>query len=337
MVFGYYLSLQSGLYRRVNCAMRHFDIFNGDADGLCGITQLRLARSGDGIPITGVKRDINLLKRVEAKTGDSMTVVDISLEQNHSALETLLAKGCSISWFDHHHSPDIPTHPLLSTHIDTHRSTCSSLIVNEFLGNKFHEWAVVAAFGDNLATSARRLAHANNINDKHLELFNQLGRCINYNSYGDTIGDLIIKPIDLYHKMVNLEHPLELINGSNIVETLQKNMDDDSKFAQQIPLAEINSRVAVVVLPNEKWARRVSGFYANQLANSFPDRSHAVLIEKDNNFLVSLRAPKNEPFNAHKVAKIFPTGGGREAAAGIQHLSKQDQQKLINEMTLCWG
>lgn len=38
--------------------------FNGDADGLCALQQLRLAEGADAVLVTGVKRDIHLLKRV---------------------------------------------------------------------------------------------------------------------------------------------------------------------------------------------------------------------------------------------------------------------------------
>ena len=72
-------------------------VFNGDADGICALQQLRLAeprlgmaaRSGaarGGVPggedvlITGVKRDIALLVRVQARGADLCTVLDVSLD-----------------------------------------------------------------------------------------------------------------------------------------------------------------------------------------------------------------------------------------------------------------
>ncbi len=56
--------------------MHHFDVFNGDADGLCALHQLRLAEPIDGELITGVKRHIHLLARVSGDEGDSITVFD---------------------------------------------------------------------------------------------------------------------------------------------------------------------------------------------------------------------------------------------------------------------
>ena len=53
--------------------MSHYDVFNGDADGLCALQQLRLHTPVDNaILITGVKRDISLLQRVEAQAGDNV-------------------------------------------------------------------------------------------------------------------------------------------------------------------------------------------------------------------------------------------------------------------------
>jgi hypothetical protein len=77
----------------------------------------------------------------------------------------------------------------------------------------------------------------------------------------------------------------------------------------------------VVTLPNEAWARRVSGVYSNDLANDHPDRAHAVLTEKANgNYLVSVRAPLNNKTGADELCMRFPTGGGRKAAAGVNDL-----------------
>ncbi len=42
------------------------DVFNGDADGICALLQLRLQQPRESLRITGVKRDIALLERVNA-------------------------------------------------------------------------------------------------------------------------------------------------------------------------------------------------------------------------------------------------------------------------------
>ena len=50
--------------------------FNGDADGLCALQQLRLAGELDPQVrlVSGVKRDIELLRRVQAGPGERVTV-----------------------------------------------------------------------------------------------------------------------------------------------------------------------------------------------------------------------------------------------------------------------
>jgi hypothetical protein len=55
--------------------MKFYDVFNGDADGLCALHQLRLAEPRDAVLVTGTKRDIELLARVDAGRGDEITVL----------------------------------------------------------------------------------------------------------------------------------------------------------------------------------------------------------------------------------------------------------------------
>ncbi|MBS4052635.1 MAG: DHH family phosphoesterase, partial [Methylomonas sp.] len=74
----------------------NFDVFNGDADGICALLQLRLAEPADSILVTGVKRDISLLKRVDAKAGDRVNVLDISLDKNRQPLMDLLDRRVEV-------------------------------------------------------------------------------------------------------------------------------------------------------------------------------------------------------------------------------------------------
>ena len=62
-----------------------YDIFNGDADGICALIQLRLAEPRpDAVLVTGVKRDIQLLGRIPDEGVDRVTALDISFEKNLS-------------------------------------------------------------------------------------------------------------------------------------------------------------------------------------------------------------------------------------------------------------
>jgi len=88
--------------------MTHFDVFNGDADGLCALTQLRNAQPREAQLITGVKRDINLLEKVQAGPGSKVTVLDVSLDKNRAGLERALAAGADVLYCDHHFAGEIP-------------------------------------------------------------------------------------------------------------------------------------------------------------------------------------------------------------------------------------
>ena len=138
--------------------MAHYDVFNGDADGICALQQLRLANPKSGKLVTGVKRDIKLLEQVNASQGDTITVLDISLDKNRAELERVLAAGAEVEYFDHHFAGDIPQHSALSAHIDTASNVCTSLLVNQSLQGKFAGWAVAGSYGDNLYDSAEKLA-----------------------------------------------------------------------------------------------------------------------------------------------------------------------------------
>ena len=107
--------------------MAIFDVFNGDADGICALHQLRLANPVSSTLVTGVKRDIALLKQVDAKAGDEVTVLDISLDKNRDALIRVLESGASVSYFDHHFAGEIPEHARLDVNIDTDANACTSL------------------------------------------------------------------------------------------------------------------------------------------------------------------------------------------------------------------
>jgi hypothetical protein len=81
----------------------------------------------------------------------------------------------------------------------------------------------------------------------------------------------------------------------------------------------------------EKWARRVSGIYANDLAQQNPDRGHALLTEKaGGGYLVSVRAPLNNKTGADELCRQFETGGGRKAAAGINHLADEEYGRFVD-------
>lgn len=310
----------------------YYDVFNGDADGICALLQWRLANPQVSTLVTGVKRDISLLKQVNAKDGDKVTVLDISMAKNTEALESVLQNGATVFYCDHHDPGAIPEHANLDVLIKTDANVCTSLLVNGRLKNAFPLWAVVGAFGDNLKQSAQALAKTLDVNAAQLQQLENLGIYINYNGYGASLDDLHFAPADLYQQLSSYSSPLAFMAEDKAVfGKLEQGYHNDMASAQNVKPMHENSVAAVFALPNEKWARRVSGVYSNDLANDNPDRAHAVLTDNGNGgFLVSVRAPLNNKQGAVDICKQFATGGGRAAAAGINHLPASDVDAFIN-------
>ncbi len=303
--------------------MAVIDVFNGDADGLCALLQLRLADPQSSQLVSGVKRDIALLDRVDASAGDCITVLDVSLDKNREGLQKVLAAGAEVFYVDHHFAGEIPDHPKLSTRINTAADVCTSLLVNGHLQGAYAEWGVVGAFGDNLRVSAQALAKQCDLNAAELGRLESLGIYLNYNGYGASLEDLHFSPVELFAKLLPYSSPLAFMDeGAETFEQLESGYHNDMRAAAKLPPVHRSSATAVYVLPNERWARRVSGVYSNDLANAYVDRAHAVLTEKANgNYLVSIRAPLNNKCGADEFCRQFPTGGGRAAAAGINDLA----------------
>lgn len=311
---------------------RHFDAFNGDADGICALIQLRRAEPKESILVTGVKRDINLLKRVDVVSGDTVTALDIAFEKNCADAVRILEAGASIFYADHHNPGDLPNHPALESHINTAPDTCTSLIIDRLLGGQYRAWAITAAFGDNLTDVAQNLADQSGFTAEQAVVLKKLGVCINYNGYGGSLDDLFYHPAELYQLMDAFDTPFDFIEAlPEVFETLANGYDSDMASAASLAPIRETSTAATFMLPNEQWARRVSGVYGNDLANQSPSRAHAVITEKaDDTYQVSVRAPLTNKSGADELVKQFPTGGGRKGAAGINALPKEQLDAFIS-------
>ena len=320
--------------------MKTYDVFNGDADGICALIQLRLAEPVDSALITGVKRDIALAKRVPmAALRAQVNILDVSLEKNREAVDGLLAAGCSVFYVDHHFPGDtLPDHPNFTALIDTQPTTCTSLLVDRHLEGRFHNWAIAAAFGDNLNAVGEELAVNAGLSREQTEALKTLGVCINYNGYGATVEDLHFHPADLYRAFVKFEDPLHLIASEPAAwQQLLAGYVDDMAKGLAAPVLNETATSMVVKLPDEAWARRVSGVLGNELANRNPNKACAIVTENaDSGYLVSIRAPLNNRTGADEVARQFPTGGGRKAAAGINDLSAARLDAFVGVMASFW-
>jgi len=304
--------------------MKFYDIFNGDADGICALHQLRLEEPRDADLVTGVKRDIELVARVDARAGDSLTVLDISHRSNAAAVARALHMGASVEYFDHHATAELPQHPAFRPHIDTAPDVCTSLIVDRHLNGRHRLWALVAAFGDNLVESAIRAAQPLQLDHTELARLHELGEAINYNAYGESVEDLHYHPADLYQVIAPYRDPRHFIFDEPVFEVLKQAGAEDMARAEDIRPEFATDAAALYVLPDASWSRRVNGVFSNRLAQSEPQRAHAVLVTRGDSYVVSVRAPRNIPTGAEALCSAFATGGGRQAAAGINRLPQQD-------------
>ncbi|MDA9558187.1 DHH family phosphoesterase [Vibrio sp.] len=315
----------------------HYDVFNGDADGIIALVQMRLAEPKTSTLITGVKRDIQLLKQVVAK-GDatSVTVLDISMEKNLSELNGLLGDDIPVFYCDHHRTGDVPDSVKLSALINLDAEVCTSLLINGYLDGQFATWAVAAAFGDNLNHSAEQLANELGLSSDDTAFLKELGMLINYNGYGAGIDDLHMAPADLFQQLLAYSCPLQLRDDTTSpYYRLKKGYEKDYQYVTQLTPIHQDNVACVYELPCDAWARRISGVFGNELANSSPDLAHGVLTlnASGQDYTVSVRAPLTNRTGADEVCSSFATGGGRRAAAGINALPCDEKQEFIQRLT----
>lgn len=308
---------------------REFDVCNGDADGLCAALQWRLHRQAPAELVTGLKREIALLQRVDARAGDEVNVFDLSMQRNRSALLGLLDAGVRVRYFDHHSVHDKIAHALLDAQIDGASDVCTSLLVDRRLDGALRAWALVGAYGDNLTVVADRLAADSGIGTGDSARLRRLGEVINYNAYGDDKSDVRIAPARLYTILARYRDPRDMLVHESIADEIDAQRRADLEQALAQPPHWQDASASVHVLPDAPWSRRVLGCLANELANLEPQRAHAVLkLQRAGGYAVSVRAPLASPFGANELCSRFG-GGGRARAAGIDALPVADLDRFV--------
>jgi oligoribonuclease NrnB/cAMP/cGMP phosphodiesterase (DHH superfamily) len=130
--------------------MKNYDIFNGDADGLISLHQYRLQFPRKSELITGVKRDVKLLRHLVDINNASLSVFDISLLSNSEYVEPILNNGNKIKWFDHHETGDTDFGNNFSIKVDTDPTCCTNIIVDKVIDGLHRPWTICGAYGDNL-------------------------------------------------------------------------------------------------------------------------------------------------------------------------------------------
>lgn len=313
----------------------HYDVFNGDADGIIALLQLRLAEPKTAQLVTGVKRDIQLLDTLCLNRQDTLTVLDISMASNQQGLANALRVGAQVFYADHHQAGNIPSHSNLDAHIDLDAETCTALIIDTLLQRRFHLWAITAAYGDNLLAKADTLALEAGLSRQQAELLQELGTLINYNGYGNDVEDLHFHPAALFQKLLAYDDPFAVIaDETSPYYRLKAAYAVDIAQAQSLEASYQDNQLSVFILPDTSASRRVSGVYGNWLANRMPNHAHLVLtVNSRQGYTVSLRAPLNNKQGAGELCSQFASGGGREAAGGINHLPKASLELFIQSVS----
>lgn len=310
-------------------ATRHFDVFNGDADGICALHQLRLAEPLEATLVTGLKRDIQLLRSVPAAEGDVVTVLDVSLDRNRGPLQRMLERGARVRYFDHHYAGEVPRHRRLEAVIDESGALCTSALVDRYLHGRHRLWAVVGAFGDGMQETAHALARALEVAGTELDTLRELGWALNYNAYGETEADVMVPPESLYRLVSRYADPFQLYARESVIAHLaQERRADLARALEQRPVRAA-AWASAFVLPDSAWSRRVSGTFANHLAASDAARAFAVLTPLGDGYVVSVRVPRESDLSAVDFCRRYPGGGGRKAAAGIDRLEARRLEPFL--------
>jgi hypothetical protein len=356
-----------------------FYVFNGDADGIIATHQLRLMHGANRVPadahagdklLTGVKRDISLLARLQSDYAATdwrnaeIFVCDISLDSNATPLYALLDQGATVHYFDHHRATLYQPHPRLHAHLDMAATTCTSLIVDAYLQHRFHAWAIAAAYGDGLQPAPAAAFTQTELTD-----LARLGRAINYNAYGDTIADLHYPPQTILDAIADFADPLAYSASSDMIARLESGANADLALLSQLVPEDISAHCQLWMLPDAPASRRANGTFANQVSAAAPHKVHAILTpalvsigaKNEPQFSVSIRVPQNVQAEgesggdaesegagltnptrenwcgADAVASQFATGGGRRAAAGINKLPASQISALHKALRAAYG
>ena len=319
--------------------MADFDLFNGDADGIFSLLQLRQARPRpDALRVTGVKRDTQLFKRIAdiVKPGDRVTALDIGMARNTEGLKNVLETGANVFFCDHHSTDDIPAHDNLTTLIDTSAGFCTAYLIDRHLGGAKSAWAICGAYGDNFQALAAQIAKARDVN-LPLNQLRELGELVNYNAYGLTVEDLHFHPSDLYARLLAYPDPMAFIEDApEALDILRQGHRSDWEIAEQAREIHISNTGQILSLPASPASNRISGLFANALVDEDPDKAFAVLTHlgtEGGGYRASLRAPTSRKTRAANALAAEFGGGGRTLAAGIDLLTDDDMARFIDGFT----
>ena len=316
--------------------MKHYDFFNGDADGIISLHQFRLQFPRKSELFTGVKRDVKLLRDAVDIKNATFTVFDISLLSNSDYIEGILKNNNKVSWFDHHEPGDTDLGDNFSIRVDADPNCCTNILVDKFIDGLHRPWTICGAYGDNLHEQAEKLNPC--FSEMTMLQLKEIGETLNYNGYGNEESDLTVHPKDVYLDIQKYRSPFQYRKLSEIYNKINTQMKSDETELNSSEILHTSETGNIILLPNTKASIRYSGIYSNKQTTDNPDKAFAILTEiNDDNYRVSIRSPKNNPYEASTLALSFPTGGGREKAAGINELPKTELKKFIDKFEDIYG
>ncbi|MGB6228701.1 MAG: hypothetical protein WBF53_01070, partial [Litorimonas sp.] len=262
--------------------MADYDLFNGDADGIFSLLQLRqVDPRPDAVRVTGVKRDIKLFPAIAGKAGagDRVTALDISMAKNTAALRQVLDAGADVFYVDHHQTGDVPDSDRLTVITDDAKETCTAFLVDRHLDGARAAWAVCGAYGDNFQGLAERIASERGL-DLPMGRLRELGELVNYNAYGLSTEDLHYHPAELFGILLAYPGPVEFLeDGHSAFDTLQQGHKADWDVAQSAREIDVSGSGQVLSLPAKPASNRISGLFGNALVDEDPGQAFAVLTE----------------------------------------------------------
>ena len=323
--------------------MADFDLFNGDADGIFSLLQLRQVEPRpDAVLITGVKRDTQLFERIvpRVNAGDRICALDIGMSRNTPALRQVLKAKAKVFFCDHHATGDIPESEHLTVVADDAPETCTAYLIDQYLDGAKSAWAVCGAYGDNFQALAGRIARDRKV-AVPLNQLRELGELVNYNAYGSTVEDLHFHPSELYKILSAYPNPMAFLEDKpEALDILRNGYRSDWDIAEQAREIDISNAGQILSLPASPASNRISGLFANALVDEDPDNAFAILTHLDpdiGGYRISIRAPlsrQSQP--ANEFAKIYG-GGGRAEAAGIDHLHDSEIDNFIKDFQAAFG
>jgi mRNA-degrading endonuclease toxin of MazEF toxin-antitoxin module len=211
------------------------------------------------------------------------------------------------------------------------------MLVDHHLAGRQRIWAVVAAFGDNLIDAACELASSLPLSTGALAALKELGDCLTYNTYGEGLDDAIVRPDDLVRILLRHADPLRFVATDPLYAAIDEARRRDLGLARETKPARTLPGALVYVLPDAPWARRVRGILSNELANAHPTLALAVVTTNpEGDYAISVRAPRARPTGADALCRQIPTGGGRAAAAGINHLPHAELDEFVARLAAAY-